>query len=722
MIPSQDLIPKIFLLSAIQIFCVLINEPRGVRTTPTIHELNISPNTIKSHCSSQMAAHSPAVPADGLQGLSTLGVQRQTEELELQERSHNSLDIQGSHGRKRKIAIDLNLPYDISQLEQNQCISPETIKSHGTSHISAQSPAVPDDGLQCLSTSTVQRQAEILELPDRSHNSLDIQGSHGRKRKFTIDLNLPCDISPQDQNKSKNQKFTNAIDEVSKRKKKNKLCRENLWYSEEIVNDSQKLISTAQPVELVPSPAPSMSGTSNVLQNESNARKPVHHRYKFKQSGESALLTENKVIKVGNTWHAIAPQRQIFIQLKKQGLRFLKKQSLCDEGINTQAWFRDLRKDMQLKLVHDTGSYQESSEISRAIFRASKPMTTGLIGSLQIIHSSESGEIEELTHDGLHFIQKFLNDWRLVNWEFPNFQHIDTSDCSKTYTPFQILGYLIRSKRKSHISMCIIWSLCNSWYKSSNYKDKKDPGTYEDFFMKIHHYLVNKELFPEMEVELEQTPSIYHQRKPSNREKLRENIHLKDNSTKRTVSMFKTVGRGILKDLLNEGLSLGFIDEYGNHMKLRSNRFPTNWKGNLNSLKRTVKLELFPCFLGMIQVLHPSKTVKGQPNPMVLNGFNFLKELLRGWREDDLARACQKEPRSINSLDTCIEVSSVILAYILSLKPGKDTRLALSLFFGLWKVWKRGEVSKAVKNLVIETQPDFMRAIGKAYVTQKLLH
>ncbi|KAH9812531.1 hypothetical protein DFH28DRAFT_403269 [Melampsora americana] len=137
-----------------------------------------------------------------------------------------------------------------------------------------------------------------------------------------------------------------------------------------------------------------------------------------------------------------------------------------------------------------------------------------------------------------------------------------------------------------------------------------------------------------------------------------------------------------------------------------------------------VKLELFPSFLGMIQILHPLNSVQGKPNPMVLNGFQFLKESINGWGPDELEKAFKKDSQSISSLETChsYEVGSILLAYLLHLTPGKNTRLASGLFFGLWKVWQKGGVSDTVKQLELKTQSNFVETIKKAYANANFLN
>ncbi|KAH9812530.1 hypothetical protein DFH28DRAFT_403263 [Melampsora americana] len=655
----QHLITVIFLLSTQRISCFSVNEPLEMRiTTPDGNE------------SSQILNLCPSdkIGACSSGGTAELTLQSHTEE-DIHDISHTSIDIQGSNGRKRKFTIDLNLPYELCSTESDKNQS--------------------------------KKQNIINQVDDSTHNQFS---------ELQLDENLiPFYL-----------KVPNEPTDTSHTRKEYTRYTGNSSPSETTLTNSNTP-KIPEPVGLHLAPdSSSISTVNNASQKESN-EKMGFQKYTFKQNGKSVLLPQHKVMKTGETWHMIGPQQKIYLQLKNQGILLSQKAGLNFAFRKANPWFQELEKYMQLQFYGDTKSPTESSDISRAILGACNHLTLGFLASLQMIHSPSTVNMKELTLDGWSFIQEYLGSWRQVNWKEVNYQRIDISRCSETFTAFQILTLLSKSSQSPKTMMCIIWSLCNSWYKASTYKNKEQVGTYENFLNRSYHYLAEKNLIPELEVEIDHTPSIYHHRCPSHEEIRRENILLEENRHKRTVSSMKSVGEGILKDLSIQGFSPEFIDKYCAHMEQKTVRFPRNWKGDFDSLKHRVKTQVIPCFLGMIQLLYPFESKKGQLNPIVLNGFQFLHVLLSGWEKDDLDRACQNKSWTLRRLETYDEASVVLLDYLLKLKPGAQTRLATRLFFGLWKVWQRWEGTAPVQKLDLKTLMEFTSAVEQAYASQVLL-
>ncbi|KAH9815206.1 hypothetical protein DFH28DRAFT_893346 [Melampsora americana] len=645
----------------------------------------------------------------------------------------------------------LELGHTSSTLKVND--SPEIIKVHAstqrTNHLQDKTDTEP----QCSASPMFQQQKDF-KLTEVSHNSMEIDRSKGKKRVNLIDLNIPYEVSltPEANHPRKHPKIgnqvqdghlseilnhpsSNSVQEAPKSvfmKDSRSLSKKIQGREKMIQNDSDARLGTSHSNSI---PTSSSSDSMIIRQNEVTAQ--IGSRmYRFKLTGESALLSDYRVIRIGNRWHVV-PQCQVFVDLMKEhGLEIATKQGLYQAGKKLNPWFKSLERDMQNKLIDEIGSEHGSKEIHLAIIKAYKHLTMEFLSSLWMIHAQSSEDMNELTNDAWNFIKGFFSSWREVNWKdsLVIVPTINLSHCQETYTSFQILSYLMKNPTSSRISICLFWSLCNSWYKSSTYQNKKEVKSLEEFVNKTHQYLARLNLLPEWEVEpykahitshledsiMEKNKEIINQGyRPSREEVRRENTFLKSNNSRRALSMIKEVGNDILHKLKNKGLSLNFIDHYCDRIKQQDVRWPHNWGGDFDTLKQRMKIEIFPGFLGMVELLHPLQTNKAQKETIAINGFDCLKDLLKSWGENSLKNASQIDSQSFTNFDPKNDFSSALLAYLLRLKSNSRTYSAPSVFWELWKVWEKWEGSDFLPKLYIKSQPEFMAAIRKSYSMRK---
>ncbi|KAH9807782.1 hypothetical protein DFH28DRAFT_937484 [Melampsora americana] len=405
-------------------------------------------------------------------------------------------------------------------------------------------------------------------------------------------------------------------------------------------------------------------------------------RYTFINSGETVLLSSKKVLKIRDSWHVIAPHQEIVSQLRRIGFELAIQAGLHLEGEKIHPWFQNLRREMQDQISSVSEHPKGSVDINLTILKTYRHLMMGFLASLHLIHSGSAENLDGLTLDGWNFMLGYLEGWKQSNWNEALHLDIDTAHCMGIYTSIQTLSYVINLKKTSRVSMCILWSLCNIWYKASTYRNKVKLENLQGFIEAIHYSLAKANLFPKWEVEpshisttlqlgsssLPQKIESFKQMKSSMVELSRGNAHTLDHC-KRVVSLSKGVGHKVVWELLNEG---------------------------------------------MIQILYYPETTQIQQNSAVLiNGFQFLKELLQDWGENALERACDMEFRWVTNLDACKDLSGALLGYLLKLSPGTGSKVASSLFWLLWKGWDEWEGSKSMPKLGIKTHNELMTAIGK---------
>ncbi|KAH9810892.1 hypothetical protein DFH28DRAFT_984482 [Melampsora americana] len=334
----------------------------------------------------------------------------------------------------------------------------------------------------------------------------------------------------------------------------------------------------------------------------------------------------------------------------------------------------------------------------------------GFLASLHLIHSGSAENLDGLTLDGWNFMLGYLEGWKQSNWNEALHLDIDTAHCMGIYTSIQTLSYVINLKKN---------------FKTSTYRNKVKLENLQGFIEAIHYSLAKAKFPSHISTTLQlgssslpQKIESFKQMKSSRVGLSRGNAHTLDHC-KRVVSLSKGVGHKVVWELSNEGLSLEFIKEHFNLMEQKMVQLPTNWKGNFHSVLKRVHKDIFPGFLGMIQILYYPETAQIQQNSAVLiNGFQFLKELLQDWGENALERACDMEFRWVTNLDACKDLSGALLGYLLKLSPGTGSKVASSIFWLLWKGWDEWEGSKSMLKLGIKTHNELMAAIGKVLSIQ----
>ncbi|KAH9823053.1 hypothetical protein DFH28DRAFT_945890 [Melampsora americana] len=644
------LIDTLLIASISHVIGVSVDGSLDMRTTPSISELKFQPFNIASD--SEDAAR---ITVD--QATRSFSTPFDKKQKRLDELSHLPVNANGSRAMKRKSTLDLNLPYDVSSGQDNARVAGKPTKK---SHLLID-PSVKQ-----------QHDVDIQELLDLPRN---VEESKATKRKLTLDLNLPYDIS-----------WTETGNE--------------LFENQQVTDQIEESTGISQHVEVQPALADSSSSISKARPYRRGGPSTLR-RYTFLNSGESALLHDYRVRKIGDRWHMMPMNPDIAFELKQRGMKLAIEQRLHPRNAIVTPWFHTLERDMQSIFCHETESQEDSMDIHLAILRANKYFTMQFLASLQVIHSPSPKELKELISDGWNFVQNFLESWRQFKWNGTLIKTIDTSKCLGTYTPFEIFGHFLKTPRSSRLSLCFSWSLCNDWYNVSTYKKKKRIS-FDDYFLISHQHLVEANLFPELEVVPCSTSDILQSQRPSLDEIRRENVSVGLNQYKRAVTMMNKVGEPLLKELLDEGFSLGFIDHYCNYMGKQEIKWPHSWKGNLNSLNQKVKTVIFPCFIGMIQLLHPFNNKRGEINPAVIKGFKFLKKTLKGWGENDLKRASQIKNFNVKHFHKFHEEISIpLLLHLMQSNPLANSMMA--------SIWERKEGFKF---------SDFIIAIMKAYANR----
>ncbi|EGG12310.1 uncharacterized protein MELLADRAFT_101877 [Melampsora larici-populina 98AG31] len=707
-----------------QVICVSVNHG-SMEIRKSISKLHESPRAFNSGSDSQNVAHIAAQPATQVCPTPTHEQQRDSE---LQELYHMTLNARESQGKKRKLSPDLNISHHVSGFQHMALMTGE-----------------PTRKPQLLTTPSLEKHKDV-EIQSLSHLPLNAKETEGKKKKLSFDLNLPYDISwTESGNESPNHRtMTDQVEEYVPKHGSSYYFYEqpNTFTSNgphAVVNTAYhkgERVSRLQPrprkkaltntnksgifqyTELQPPLASSSSRMSNARRDRQRGP-AIFWRYTFKKSGESTLLADHRVRKIGERWHMVPSFPAIAQQLKQQGLKLAIHKGLHPEDsckTRLAPWFHTLEMDMQNRFCLNTGSKEGSYDIHLAVLRANNYLTMQFLASLQVIHSAGLNEMDKLFPDGLEFIERFLDSWRQVKWDGALVQSIDTSKCLGTYTPLQILSHFLKSSRSSQLSLCISWSLCNDWYTVSTYTQKKKIS-FEDYVIMSHQYLARAEVFPELEVVPFSAPDMSQMKRHSLTEIHWENISADTNHYRTACRMMKTVGEKVLKNLLDKGSSLEFIESHCNHMAQKEVKWPHSWKGNINSLKRRVKNEVFPCTLGMIQLLYPFNNKQEELNPAVVEGFRFLKMLIKSWGEDDLERACEMESFSVkrfHKFDDAISIA--LLSHLMKLAPDSKIQIASSVFWGLWQVLKKMEGFKFTTRLPIKKQSDFIEAINKACI------
>ncbi|EGG13176.1 uncharacterized protein MELLADRAFT_58414 [Melampsora larici-populina 98AG31] len=665
MIPNQHLIAALLMALFSHITCVSTDNCRELRTPLSIEEVNSSNNIyIGPRC--PITAHQQEIASGDPHWPATLSLGRQNK-ADTQETSDHPLQTEAFKGKKR-----------ISSGELKKASIVHPTESYKQSH---------------------KHRKSIDQIEDVNPNQGIRMHSDGNWNHFAS--NFPLDLFNTGKQKTPKKPCISGI-----------VCKD----------DNTPATSGIEGLKILS--ASSSSDTTNVQQKDGK-KGSRYQKYTFINNGKTALLPNKKVQKIGERWHVIPDIQHIVTHLKIQGFQIAINAGLHFKGEVMHPWFHELQKTMQNRLSYVPEFPKESIDISLTIYRAYRYLTMQFLASLHMIHASRPDDLVQLTHDGWNFILKFLGSWTQVGWKELQIEEIDTSRCWEIYTPSQILIYLMKMAPKSRVSMCIVWSVFNSWYQVSEYGNKMKVQNLQDFITKIHYQLAKSDVFTKWEVEpsdistilqlgssiSQKRAEIINRNRPSKQELCRENTVMKSNHCKRVVSLSKEVGKNILSAQSKEGLSLEFVTAHFEQMKQKISQQPQHWQGDFDSLMKRVLVDIFPGFLGMIQILCPIETEYSKKNPAVINGFQYLMELLEDWGEDALERASQIKFKCAKTLDLYDDVSGVLLAYLMKLCSGRGKEVASNIFWLLWKGWDRWDGSKSVPKLKLQKQQDLIGSI-----------
>ncbi|EGG06600.1 uncharacterized protein MELLADRAFT_63209 [Melampsora larici-populina 98AG31] len=548
----------------------------------------------------------------------------------------------------------------------------------------------------------VQEPCTIADFVTSGQNSLgkinsssDTEKSKGKKL-FRFDLNLRYE--PQ---------CTEEDDREPKRRKIND-CRET---DKDILE-----VETPDPDQCQYS---SSSDSMGLL-----GKKNEQSRVRGKASGCMNSVSTEPEVHSSTTTKSQSQQgiNQMFGKMIDQGRQVGSQTGL---GNQMKDWFKELKKDIASKHVNSAIFKQELRKIFRTISKAYRHVTLVFLGSLQVIHSTKKEEMQELVHDGWAFIVNYMEVWRWIDLENSHVPAMDVKpEELEIENPLELWHYLMGLARTSRISVILLWRLCNHWYHLSSYKDKMMIKTPQDLHVRWHYHLAKANLLSDWEIEppatifslgqssletnMINTKSLY-------RLIRKENFSVADGRTKRFVGILREVGKKALSALNLQQSPFEFLQTYCQKMKNKNLQLPQEWKGNFESLKQKTMFGMIPCFLGMIHLLHPIEVSKDQPNPAVLDGLKFMQVFLKGWEKDDLEKAFRTDPIEIRRLARTDDPSTVLLAYLMNLKPSPDHRLASKIFWQLFQVWQRWQGSGFLNKNPLSTKIDFDNAIQMAY-------
>ncbi|KAH9810891.1 hypothetical protein DFH28DRAFT_984480 [Melampsora americana] len=652
---NQQIIATVMMAFAIHTICISIDEASAVGTTTSFERFN-SPSKIYIDSAVQIGDNTQDRYSKKPHWLTTLTLGRQTEENTPGNYVH-PLQIEALKGKKRLASMVLDPP---------SRVYPTASYDESAKHpnfIDQIEDTIPNQGIRIHS--------------DESWNPLAFK--------------FPSESFDTEQQKP----------------------IEKPWASRILLTDEKKT-QFSQPGKLK-----TLSDRRSAYQYDPN--EDIHfQRYTFMKSGKTVLLPNSKVQKIGDSWHVTALTQDIVNQLRIQGLQIAINAGLHPKGGVMHPWFQKLEEIMQHKLSNGPQQQLDSIVISWTILKVYRHLTMQFLASLHMIHSGSPEELGELTHDGWNFILEFLECWKQLNWNEAMIEEIDTSRCLGTFTPFQILSYLINLAPDSRVSMGIVWSIYNNWFNVSTYRNKVKVSTLQEFVKKIDYTLAKRNLLPNCEVQPSGVSTILELGHSSSNKITqsadqcnlsKKGLYKKHSSVDRyhcktVVSRSKEVGEKILCDLSNKGALLEFITDHCNHMKQKMVQLPPSWKGNYESLMRRLQLDIS-------LLLYPTENPHDVKNPAVINGFQFLQELLRDWSGNTLERACQVKFKCAKSLDLYDDIPSAILAYLLKLSPGRGSEVASTIFWLLWKGWDRWDGSNSFPKLNIKKSEDFMAAIEK---------
>ncbi|EGG08558.1 uncharacterized protein MELLADRAFT_61872 [Melampsora larici-populina 98AG31] len=418
-----------------------------------------------------------------------------------------------------------------------------------------------------------------------------------------------------------------------------------------------------QPISLIGSCSMDQGGSSEIV----HKGRAQFHKYHFKKSGASVMLPDHKVRVIGNSWHSIPEINHMF-----EKMVYLGRQVASETGLENEMkrWFQLLKRDIVSKHINSVIFQQESRKVFRTLSKAYRQFTLVFLGSLQVIHSTPKEEMKELVYDGWAFIMRYLEVWRWIDLE-----HCDVPTMAikpetlEIENPLQLWHYLMGLARTSRMSLIVLWRFCNHWYHLSSYKNKMMIKNHQDLHVRWHYHLAKANLLPDWEIEPEPPATISssgqsgleinmkNTKSPLYRFIRKENFSVKEGRSKRFVGILREVGRNTLFTLNPQQLPFKSIQTYCQTMKNKKLKLPQEWQGNFESLKQKTIFGIIPCFLGMIQLLHPIEVSNHQPNPAILDALKFMKEFLSGWGKDDLEKSFRINPLEIKQLSKSDEPS-----------------------------------------------------------------